>query len=162
VGPSEEDRKAHNPFAVDKEQAVHMVRELLASKDTPNGQLSERLYRLRESLKTLGQNSPRYYNTIMTEAKKAGPLGADAGPNPAALKSKNPFAVDTNTAVGKVVAIMPYLQGVGALAAPAKVKAEMKALDDLRKLDPRFAEMIERRARERLGPVAVGGLGLSM
>jgi hypothetical protein len=73
------------------------------------------------------------------------------------------FAVDTPKAVSMMAGIMPYIGGRGqGLVASPDVRAKLKAFDELRALDPKFADLIERAARDKIGALGMVGLSAGM
>jgi hypothetical protein len=153
-----------NPFAMYGEaQGVHDLREVLAMKDKPASEISPEQRKLRNQLHDLRTQSPGYHDKIMRAAQKAGPLRGDEGPNPRARAKKNMFAVDTPKAVSMMAGIMPYIGGRGqGLVASPDVRAKLKAFDELRALDPKFADLIERAARDKIGALGMVGLSAGM
>jgi hypothetical protein len=162
--PSEAVMKAGNPFAVNgEEQGVYLMRQTLDMKDKPAAEISFEMRQNRNALGALRKDSPGYHDKLMAAAKKLGPLGKEPPVNPAAKKAKNMFAVDTPKAVSLMSDIMPYMTGGGYGMIPStSVKAKMKAFDELRKLDPTFAEVIERKARAQYGKLGLPAMSMGL
>jgi hypothetical protein len=164
--PSKVAMDAHNPFAVHgKEQGVHMLRQLQNMKGLPVGQVSSEMRQWGTAWEALKTQSPAYRNKLLTEAKKAGPLGAIPGPSPLAQSTKNMFAVEPAKAVALMVPLMPYISGGGfggagfGMAPPPAIAAKLDEFEKLRKLDQPFANMIWRFARDYGGMPPRPGLG---
>jgi hypothetical protein len=155
-----------NPYAVmPAADAVRLLRETLPYQGRDRSYLGPARSEAIAKWAELKRVDPKYADRLLRDANKQGPVKGSEGPNPAARRAGNQFvAKDYETALQKMQTILPFLYRPTG-GAPKPVSDLIAQFDNLSKLDPVFAQRLEKDARERMGGAAFSpgqGLGVGV